>query len=114
MAELAAGPQIQRREVWVELPQAEYPGFQFQFWVNAPTRLWRDMVSGHEERGLAAAKTLVVGHNGWRDYDGAEYPPPAEAAFWDAIPNELLACMIMAMRLEMQRLPNSMAPLRRR
>lgn len=111
--EKTLGPQIQRREKWVELP-AEYAGFKAKVWINGPTALWSDMNSGEEGKALEAAKKLVLAHNGWRDFDGKEYPPPAEDTFWELIPTELAACVLAAIQAEVQKLPNSMLPQKRR
>lgn len=108
-----AGPQIQRRESWADLPD-EYPGFKVKVWVNAPSKFWQMLGSGDEAQAQAAAKQLVIAHNHWRDFDGNEYPPPSETAFWEEIPTELAGCIITAVQIEMGKLPNSMAPQRRR
>ena len=106
-------PQIQRREKWVDLPD-EYPGFRVRIWVNSPTRLWADLGSGDEQAGQKAAKKLVLEHNGWLDFDGNPYPPPSETAFWEEIPTELAACIMAVAQAEIQKLPNSIMPRRRR
>lgn len=107
------GPQIKRREAWVELP-AEYEGFKFRVWLNAPTRIWNDLTSTQEEQTLEALKQLVLEHNGWIDFEGQPYPPASEPKFWEDIPTELAACMLISIQVEMQKLPNSIAPQRRR
>lgn len=107
------GPQIKRRETWVELP-AEYEGFKFRVWLNAPARLWGDLNADNEKQTLAALQQLVLEHNGWLDFDGKPYPPASEPQFWTEIPTELAACMLVATQTEMQTLPNSIAPQRRR
>lgn len=107
------GPQIKRREAWVELPQ-EYEGFKFRVWLNAPTRLWNDLNNGDEATALESLKQLVLEHNGWLDFEGQPYPPPDTGDFWEQIPTELAACILTAAQTEMQKLPNSMAPQRRR
>lgn len=107
------GPQIKRREVWVKLP-AEYDGFEVKLWVNAPTKIWIGLDSGDEAEILSSLQQLVIEHNGWRDFDGEPYPPASEAGFWDEIPTELAASIISLAQTEMQRLPNSLAPQRRR
>lgn len=108
-----SGPRIKRRETWVELP-AEYEGFKFRVWLNAPARIWNDLGGSNEKLALAAAQQLVLEHNGWLDFDGKPYPPATEPAFWEAIPTELAACILAASQAEMQKLPNSIAPQRRR
>ncbi len=108
-----SGPRIQRREAWVELPN-EYEGFKFKIWVNAPTKLWLDIGSGDEVVAAAAAQKLVLDTNGWLDFDGQPYPPPSNPAFWEEIPTELAGCVFAAAQKEMGRLPNLIAPQRRR
>lgn len=122
--ENGTGPQIKRRETWVELPE-EYEGFRFKMWVNAPARVWNELNppanddsdedgAAREATAQAALRQIVLEHNGWRDFDGQPFPPADDAAFWEAIPTELAACVLMAARVEMGKLPNSMAPQRRR
>jgi hypothetical protein len=113
MANNGTGPQIQRREVWVDLPP-EYEGFQVKAWINAPARLWQQMDSGDEALILEAVQTIVREHNGWRDYDGDEYPQPTAAEFWEEIPNELMACILVVVGLAGQNLPKSLVPQKRR
>lgn len=113
MAEMnGKGPQIKRRETWVDLPD-EYEGFRIKVWVNAPTALWRQMGEGEEQETREAASRLVLEHNGWLDFDGEPYPPIGPD-FWEAIPTELAATMIAAANAEMMKLPNSLTPTRRR
>lgn len=106
-------PRIARRETWVQLPN-EYAGFRFRLWVNAPQRLWNDVGSGDQARASQALTQLVTEHNGWLDYDGAPYPPASDPALWDTAPTELAAVVIATASQEMMRLPNSLAPKRRR
>lgn len=111
------GPQIQRREKWIDLPD-EYAGFRLKIWVNAPTKLWMAVNSasngGSESEAQKAIEKIVLEHNGWRDFDGRPYPPPTSAEFWQEIPTELAACILVATQVEMSNLPNSMAPRKRR
>jgi hypothetical protein len=106
-------PRIARREAWVELPEA-YAGFKFKLWVNAPQRLWQDVASGDETRARAALAQIIMEHNGWLDYDGQPFPPASDPALWEAAPTELAALIITAANAEMMRLPNSLAPRKRR
>ena len=108
-----SGPRVKRREAWVDLP-AEYDGFRFRVWLNAPTRIWGELTGESEKAALEALSQLVLEHNGWLDFDGKAYPPASEKKFWEDIPTELAACMLVAAQIEMQKLPNSMAPQRRR
>lgn len=113
-AAMPAAPRIPRREAWVDLPDA-YAGFRARVWVNAPQRLWNDVASGDEARAKSALGQIVLEHNGWLDFDGLPYPPATDPqALWDAVPTELAAVVMAAAQLEMARLPNSMAPQKRR
>ena len=99
----------------MELP-GEYEGFRFRVWLNAPTRIWNQLTgeaSGEAEMH-EALRQLVLEHNGWLDFEGNPYPPAGEAKFWEEIPTELAACILSAAQVEMQKLPNSIAPQRRR
>lgn len=107
------GPQIKRRETWVELP-SEYEGFKFRVWLNAPTRIWAELTADNEKASLGALQQLVLEHNGWLDFDGQPYPPAEVEKFWEEIPTELAACILIALQAEMQKLPNSIAPQSRR
>lgn len=109
----STGPQIKRRETWVDLPK-EYDGFSFRVWLNAPARIWTDLASDKETTAREAIQKLVLEHNGWLDFDGKPYPLASDPKFWEEIPTELAACMLAASQAEIQKLPNSMAPQRRR
>ncbi|MCP4415962.1 MAG: hypothetical protein GY805_05025 [Chloroflexi bacterium] len=109
-----AGPQIKRREVWVDLPD-EYEGFRFKLWVNAPTKIWNTITSGADEETIQGSlRQLILEHNGWLNFDGLSYSAPNTAEFWEEIPTELAACLVVASQAEMQMLPNSIASRRRR
>src|SRR5262245_8672281 len=108
-----SGPQIKRRETWVSLP-SEYEGFKLRVWVNAPTRIWNSLTADNEAEIREAFQQLVLEHNGWLDFDGKPYPPVSEPQFWEEIPTELASCMLVSLQVEMQKLPNSIAPQRRR
>lgn len=113
-----SGPQVKRREVWIELPD-EYAGFRFKAWVNAPSKLWTQLGATApewaepeerervEDARFEAMNRLVLEHNGWLDFEGEAYPATTEAEFWEAIPTELAACILVALQAEMQKLPNS-------
>ncbi|NJN53281.1 MAG: hypothetical protein HC804_00110 [Anaerolineae bacterium] len=113
------GPRVQRREKWIELP-GDYAGFQFKVWVNAPTKLWTMIgklatdEAENSSEGMEGLKQIILEHNGWRDFDDNPYPPASETAFWEEIPTELAGCIIIATQTEMGKLPNSLAPKKRR
>ena len=108
-----AGPRVTRRENSVELP-APYTGFVITVWSNYPGRLTGELESGDMARIRAAMAHIVIAHNGWLDFDGNPYPPASEEAFWEAIPPELLAVVMMTATQEASRLPNSLAARRTR
>jgi hypothetical protein len=105
--------QIQRRETWIELPP-EYPGFKMRVWVNPPTRLWNDVASGDDARTRAALKAVALEHNGWCDIEGKLFEQPSTDSFWDDIPTELAALVIVLIQKAMTALPNSLTPKPRR
>jgi hypothetical protein len=104
------GPQVQRREKWVPLPD-EYEGFEFRMWVNAPNHLFVSVLTRGDSEAL---QKIVLEHNGWRDFDGQPYPPATELAFWEQIPNELAACVIAQVQVEMGKLAASQRQTKRR
>ncbi len=106
-------PRIQRREKWLELPDV-YAEFKVKVWVNAPAKLWSNILSNDEIVARDAAMKIVLEHNGWLDFAGEPYPSADDPAFWDEIPTELGACILAATRKAIQDLPNSLAPTRRR
>lgn len=93
--EIPAGPRVMRREVWVDIDEAAYPGFKAKLWVNFPRRVIEDVRSGNPDLQLAALSQMVVAHNGWVNYDGQQFPPSDEPAFWDVIPDEILTVLIV-------------------
>lgn len=113
--EVKQAPQIKRREVWVPLPQ-EYEGLKFKLWVNAPTKLWNVLLAlnSNSDEIQDALLQIVLEHNGWLDFEGKPYPPADDPDFWNEIPTELAACIVTASQAEIQKLPNSIAPQRRR
>lgn len=124
-SERLAGPQIMRRLDWVDLPP-EYPDFKVRLWTNYPNRLWSEITArapadateaeakAVEERTLAALKKIVVEHNGWCDFDGDPLPEADTDAFWEQIPTELAAVLIVMINQAASKLPNSLTPTRRR
>src|SRR5262245_54143445 len=106
------GPRVQRREDWVELPEP-YAGFRFKLWMTAPTRVWMTIGAGGDD-AEAALRSVVLAHNGWRDEDGAPFPPADSTAFWEAIPTELAALVLRAAQLELGRLGEALGASRRR
>ncbi len=109
----ASGPKLPgRREVWLELP-APYDGHKFKMWVNFPGSVGEDLNGASDDLMYAAIGQVVVEHNGWRD-DLGTLPPPSEPAFWRRIPQELAVTIISLVRLETQKLPNSVTRSRQR
>lgn len=92
-------PRIQRRTKWVAIDPEGYPGFEVELWLNAPAGALAPILSddADEETRRAAISRIVLGHNGWLDYDGEPYPPTTEPAFWDAVPTETAALVLVAL-----------------
>ena len=108
------GPRITRRYSWVELPE-EYAGFKFKLWVNAPTKLWNQLTEGGDEAEMRAAiRQLIIEHNSWRNFDGEPFPAANSPEFWDEIPTELAALIIVSSQAEIEKLPFSVAATRQR
>lgn len=109
---MVEGPRIRRR--WVDLliddPVAGYEGFKIKFWVNAPTKLWRQLNSPDIDEALEAGAVLFSEHNGWMDEDGDILPQPDDTNFWERLPQELTNALMTAASLEINKLPNSMIP----
>lgn len=109
-----SGPRLTRREVWVEIGE-EYEGFKAKLWVNYPRRLIDDLNQSEDiDLRKRALGQMVVAHNGWVDYDGSEFPPASESAFWDAIPDELAAALIALVNREAGKLAVSLSQRRNR
>lgn len=101
------GPRLPRREVWFELPP-EYPEFRVKVWVNYPRRMNDELVTGDPERIVGVLRQIVLEHNGWRDVDGTPFPSPTTAQFWDTIPDELAAAVIVMLREQVGKLASSL------
>jgi hypothetical protein len=101
-----AGPRIPRREEWLELPE-EYAGFKVLVWVNYPRRLNDELSSGDQERIKAALLKVVLAHNDWCDEDGAPLPRASDEGFWEAIPDELAASIIVLLTVTVGKLAAS-------
>lgn len=124
-----APPRIER---WLDVP--DYPGYRVKLWVNYPRHLRSTLTTqdlegaeGLEGEELAAyaaelkAKlegvlaAIVLEHNGWPDEDGNVLPQPSTPGFWDLVPDQHLANIVMTLAREAPSLlPNSPLPTRRR
>lgn len=69
---------------------------------------FRAGVKEAEKRRLEALSKIVLSHNGWCDEDGTPYPPASEPRFWEEIPTELAAAIMILLRREAAKLPNSL------
>lgn len=101
-----------RHERWVDVP--EYPAFQVRLWTNYPAETFRDLHSEDEQVFGEAFRQVVLEHNGWPDPDGVPMPPATDPAFWDALPNELAALVVVLARQAPYQLPNSLSRSRTR
>jgi hypothetical protein len=104
------GPMIPRIEEWGTLPEP-YQEFRLRYWKNFPQRLLRDMQT--EDELKAAAKSIFLEHNGWRDDEG-ELPQPTDPAFVERCPTHLFVTAFGVVRSAATTLPNSLQPTRRR
>lgn len=121
-----------RVERWVDVP--DYPGYRVRLWVNYPRALKSAFVpldpdeiealegdeldafvaerKGRVEEALAA---IVLEHNGWPDEEGNALPPPQTPGFWDDLPDQHLANVVLLLAVNApSQLPNSLLPTRRR
>jgi len=118
---------IPRREDWIDLPD-EYgeAGMQVRLWLNYPVHLKQDLFGGDDQKTKAALRQIVLEHNGWTDFGGNPYPPcdqaevpaaddqPAVPGFWEAIPDELAAAILVLVRIEAGKLAVSLVSRPRR
>ncbi len=109
---VTAGPQVQKRLVWVDIP--EYEGFEVQIWANHPQQMSNDLISNDVEKVKAALLHVITAHNGWLDYEGTEYPAANTPEFWEAIPTELAVLVMQLVNEAVMQLPNSQRQTRRR
>ena len=135
---VGTGPRLPRREVWVDLPQEEYPGFRIKLWINypqfwdgdlrgatvagaeqaqpgedAPLEAWKAYSEAREASMRRAMGRVVLEHNGWLDFDGETLPQPSDPAFWERIPTELAAVVIALQQQQAAALGNSIRRQRR-
>jgi hypothetical protein len=115
---MVPAPKMPRRETWLELPP-EYAGFRVKIWLNPPAKAWKAVWAVGEDKETKAAaeaalRDIVMEHNGWADVYGVPFPPADTAEFWDEIPDELAAVVMISCQLEMGKLGNSLLPKNRR
>jgi hypothetical protein len=109
-----SGPRLPKRLVWLDLPEEAYPGFKVKVWVNAPQRLFTGLTEATDADAIKGVLCqLIVEHNGWLDFDGNPLPPAADSRFWDEIPNELAAAVIVMLQGEVGKLATSLQMPRR-
>jgi hypothetical protein len=68
----------------------------------------------NDKKLLATLQSIILSHNGWRDFDGTPFPPADTEAFYEAIPTELLATMLMMLQEAQQQYPKSRRMKKRR
>lgn len=101
-----APPQVKKTR-WVAIP--EYEGWAIRMWTNFPTRVFVDMGEAKTSEDMAAILgKVLLEHNNWKDDEGMPYPPPSEAGFYEQLPPELLAILMVVVKEEAVRLPNSL------
>lgn len=90
----SSGPKMPKRYAWIDIP--EYEGFRAKVWLNYPDEwLKKEMAAAKDadRQQWQPLKRIVLEHNGWTDEEGP-LPDPSEDAFWERIPNELLAFIL--------------------
>jgi hypothetical protein len=122
-------PRIER---WLDVP--DYPGYRVKLWINYPRHLRAALtpedleqaegLEGEELDAYAAelkAKlegilaAIVLEHNGWPDEEGNVLPQPSTPGFWDQVPDQHLANIVMTLAREAPaQLPNSPRSMRPR
>lgn len=69
---------------------------------------FRELADAAQKDRIDALCKIVTAHNGWRV--GADVlPQPSDPAFWEQIPDELTAAIILLLRKEMNKLPSGVA-----
>jgi hypothetical protein len=104
--EVPDAPPLRKRYVWADIP--EYEGWKVRLWTNFPTRIFQEIQSGDTARMESVLRAIVVEHNRWRDHDGTPFPPAAAPDFYQAIPTEVVAILLVVIQQEITRLPNSL------
>lgn len=104
-----AGPRLPRREEWLDLPEDAYPGFKVKVWVNYPRRFNDDLTSRDSARMRAMLMQVILEHNGWCDSDGVPLAQPGEPKFWDDVPDELAAAVIVLLQEQVGKLASSLS-----
>lgn len=102
-----SGPLAPEYETWVDVPG--YPGFRLAIWTDFPQRLLHEIGSGDEARVLAALRTIIRRHNGWRDRDGTAYPPAAADNFYVELSPRLMRATMLALKEVLETLPNELS-----
>lgn len=99
--------QLTKRTETTALPEP-YEEFEITYWVNPPSKMWQELLdTDSEARRQELLGQVMIGHNGWCDYDGNELPPPNEARFWEEIPTELAVAVLAALNVAMGKLARS-------
>ena len=106
VAPAARGLRIQREEAWVALP-APYEDFRLRVVTDLSWKAVVDLSSGDPARAMAAARGVILEHNGWQDAGGFPLPQPSDEQFWDLVPIKMLLAALDAIAQEVSRHPNS-------
>jgi hypothetical protein len=69
---------------------------------------YRAGVEEAKARRLKALHLLVTEHNGWVDYEDRPLPLASDDTFWQEIPDDLAAAIMITLRREAAKLPSSM------
>lgn len=114
----AGGVSWGKKTTWMELP-GEYAGMKVQVWVNYPSDFDTQIGSRDNDNIRNACKRIFLAHNSWVSPEEAEaaaregrppvpLSPPTTDEFWEQIPNELAASMLLLLNRETLKLPKSL------
>jgi hypothetical protein len=97
---------LEQREKAGEDVTAEYKALDDE--GDERRRVWLEGIDEAKQRRLSALRRLVVRHNAWCDENGQSYSPAGTDAFWEEIPDELAAAIMILLRQQASKLPSSM------
>lgn len=99
-----ASKDIGRHYEWVPLVEP-YDALKIRAWVDFPQRLVREF-EGTPEAAIAAAKQIIVEHDGWTA-DGVDLPQPDSDDFWESVPLRVMAVIFQTLMQTVSRPPTA-------